>query len=52
MRKEYQASKNLGKFFQNLLEIKEFIKNKSSKNEDPILKEIYDKLDKVIKQKK
>ncbi len=50
MEKEhYQASKSMQKFFENLLEIKGFVKKKSEETKDEVLKEVYGKLDKVIK---
>lgn len=48
---EYQASESMKKFFENLLEIKAFVQMKHEETNDPILKEIYEKLDKVIKIK-
>jgi len=45
-----QASEYMMKFFNNLLEIKEFVRQKSEESQDPILKEVFQKLDKVIKE--
>lgn len=46
---QYQASESLKKFFENLLEIKAFVKKKHEETNSDILSEIYQKLDKVIK---
>ena len=46
----YHANKNLQLFFNNILEIKEFVRQKSEDSQDPILKEVFYKLDKVIKE--
>lgn len=49
MLEEHKASENMKKFFDNLLEIKKFVKNKYEETHDEVLKEVYIKLDKVIK---
>jgi hypothetical protein len=49
-KEEYKASPYMKKFFENLLEIKEFVKQKHNETKDKILQEIYERLDKVIKQ--
>lgn len=46
----YHANKNLQLFFNNILEIKEFVRQKSEESQDSILKEVFQKLDKVIKE--
>ena len=46
----FQASEKMKKFFEQLLILKEFIKSKE--NESPLIKEIYDRFDKIIKEKK
>lgn len=51
MPEEQQASDNMKKFFENLLEIKQFVLEQYQKKDDPILHEIYIKLDAVIKEK-
>lgn len=48
---EHKASEEMKKFFENLLEIKAFVKTKHEETNDPTLKEIYERLDKVIKIK-
>ena len=45
----YQATESMKKFFENLLEIKAFVKKKHDETKNEILKEIYERLDKVIK---
>jgi hypothetical protein len=49
MIEEYQASESMKKFFENLLEIKAFVKKKHEETKDVVLEEIYNRLDKVIK---
>ena len=49
---KHKASENMQKFFANLLEVKEFVKKKAAEKKDPVLNEIYQKLDKVIKESK
>jgi len=46
---EYQASEDMKKFFQGLLELKQFIKDSVEKTSDPIILEIYVKLNLLIK---
>lgn len=49
----YQASEPMKKFFTNLLSLKEFVSQELQKsNNDPVLKEIMDKLDNCIKEGK
>ncbi len=49
MLEKHKASDSMKKFFENLLEIKEFVKKKHQETKDITLEEIYKKLDKVIK---
>lgn len=49
-KEEHQASENMKKFFENLLEIKDFVKKKYDESKDKTIKEIYEKFDKVIKK--
>lgn len=51
MKEEHKITPNMKKFFDNLLEIKAFVKRKHEESKDQVLKEIYKKLDLVIKQK-
>lgn len=44
------ADESMQKFFNNLLEIKKFVKEKSDETKDEVLLEIYNKLDKTIKE--
>lgn len=44
------ADEDMQKFFSNLLEIKKFVKDKHDETQDKILLEIYNKLDKVIRE--
>lgn len=48
---EFQAPPNLAKFFDNLVELKKFIKEKSEESDNESIKEIYSKLDKIFKIK-
>ena len=41
----HQAPEYLHKFFNKLVDLKSFIKEKYDETQDPILKEIYDKFD-------
>ena len=52
MIEEYKTSPNMKKFFDNLLDIKEFVKEKYEDSNDEVLKEVYAKLDSAIKLKK
>ena len=50
--KTYQADERMQKFFNKLLDLKSFVKTQSDKSKDPILRQIYEKLDEIIKEKK
>lgn len=47
--KEFPLCEEMKKFFDNLLEIKEFVKKEAESSKDPILYQIYNMLDRVIK---
>lgn len=51
MSEEIKMSPELKKFFQRLLEIKQFVKESSKKSNEPVLEEIFLKLDELIKEK-
>lgn len=48
--KEYQASPELQKFFQNLLSLKAEILIKAKETESEVLQEIHDRLHEIIKK--
>jgi hypothetical protein len=50
--KIYVADKRMQKFFQNLLALKSFVKEAAESSRDPLLHEIHEKLDKIIKEGK
>lgn len=45
------ADENLQKFFQNLLDLKEYVKSTNDVYPDPILEKIYQELHRIIKEK-
>lgn len=48
---EHKASKGLKKFFEKILNIKEFVNKKSKENpNDKVLKEVYKMLDETMKE--
>jgi hypothetical protein len=47
-----KADPDLMKFFSNLLELKRFVLDKLEEKSDPVLREIYEKLDSIIKEGK
>jgi hypothetical protein len=47
---QQKASHELCLFFEKLLEIKQFVFESAKKLNDPLLHEIYEKLDSVIKE--
>lgn len=49
--KELQATPEMAKFFENLLDLKKFVKQASEQSKDPLIKNIYDRLDVIIKEK-
>lgn len=50
--KEYKATPEMAKFFENLLDLKEFVKRAAEEYEFNVMQEIYDKLDAIIKEEK
>lgn len=53
MEKEtHQASENMKLFFKKLLDVKALVKQKAEEEGSNTLKEIYQKLDAIIKEKK
>jgi len=46
------ADENMKNFFTKLLDLKSFVKEVAEKSRDPLLIEIYDKLDQIIKEGK
>lgn len=52
MDKEYVATEEMKKFFENLLALKAFVKQKASESRDDTIQEIYNRLDKIIKEGK
>ena len=52
MPEKHKASPEMMKFFEKLLDLKKFIKNELDNCEDPIMREIYKKIDEIIKEKK
>lgn len=49
MSKEYKAPPELMKFFKKIMDLKVFVKKEMESSDDPILKEIYERLDDAIK---
>ena len=47
--KEYVADERMKLFFKNILESKQYVKEKSEETGDKTLKEIYQKLDRVMR---
>lgn len=50
--KPIKASEEMKKFFTKLLELKKFVKEKAEEDENELLREIYNKLDNIIKEGK
>lgn len=48
--KEYVADERMQLFFKKLLELKEFVKKESENSENSTLNDIYNRLDKIIKE--
>jgi hypothetical protein len=48
---EHVASDEMKLFFTKLLDLKKFVQTKYQKSEHPVLKEVFDKLDEIIKEK-
>lgn len=49
MSEKYTASPNMQKFFDKLLKLKDFVKQELKNKKDPVMDEIYKKLDEIIK---
>jgi hypothetical protein len=49
MKEEHQLTENMKKFFDNLLSIKRFVKEKYDETQNDVLKDIFDRLDITIK---
>lgn len=52
MKQTEQDHERMMKFFEKLLKVKSYVKSNMDKNKDPVLKEIYMKLDEIIKEDK
>lgn len=46
---EHKAPEHLKKFFNNLVDFKEFVRQKYQQTKNPIIKEIFDKFDIAFK---
>lgn len=51
-KKPEKASENMQIFFNKLVNLKQFIKEKNEEMELPVLQEIYEKLDEIFKVEK
>lgn len=49
MLEKHIASPEMKKFFTKLLALKDFVKKEMKNKNDPIIKEIYERLDEIIK---
>ena len=49
---ERKADERMQLFFKNLLDLKEFVKKQAEDSDNATLHEIYNKLDKIIKEDK
>lgn len=52
MKQTEQDHERMMKFFEKLLKVKNYVKSNMDKSKDPVLKEIYMKLDEIIKEDK
>ena len=49
MSEKYTASPSMQKFFEKLLSLKSFVREEMKKKKDPVLDEIYKRLEETIK---
>jgi len=50
-KKEFFPSDDLKLFFDNLLKVKQYVKEAAACTENEVIKDIYEKLDHIIKEK-
>ena len=50
--KTYHADERMQKFFKNLLDLKQWLKEAAENSRDALLNEAHEKLDKIIKEGK